>query len=476
MRTFIPLALLTLGAASCGGEKNELFTSPGGSGDASVTGDGSSGPPTLAPSDGGDACSGLACQQATCTDGGTTSLSGVIRDPAGKLPLYNVIVYVPNGPLHPLTTGASCDTCQGAVSGSPITSVLTDASGHFVLTKVPVGANIPLVIQVGKWRRELVVPNVAACTNTELTDANQLRLPRKQSEGSLPQMALTTGGADPLECLLRKIGVDDSEFTTAAGSGRVHLYAGGGYTPQGQPARNGASTFDAALNGGKSFDAADTLWGSVEALKKYDVVLMACEGQRNEAAKPTAARQALYDFVSQGGRVFASHWHDYWFTNGPAPLPTIATWTDLTPPPPDPVDATIDTSFPKGAALGEWLSNVGALNAGKLPIKEAKHNVDAVGAGAQSWINVANDNATPKGKTAVQYMTFNTPLGVDATKQCGRVVYSDLHVSSGDPTGQPFPTGCLSSELSPQEKALAFMLYDLSSCIQRDSDRPEPPK
>jgi hypothetical protein len=430
-------------------------------------------------------CRNLECRQTTCTQGacvappcaagGKTTVSGVVNDPAGKVPLYNVVVYVPNAALDPVPEGASCDRCGATLSGKPIASALTDESGHFVLENVPVGADVPLVVQVGKWRRELTVPSVAACTDTPITDPNLIRLPRNRTEGHIPKIALTTGNADALECLLRKIGLEDGEFTPEGGAGRVNLFAGVG----------GTNRYNTPLNGGAAFTGVEPWWNSVANLMTYDILLHSCEGTENPTNKSLAARQAFLQYTAAGGRVFLSHWHNYWLEQGPAPLPMTATFDhqdDL----PSPFTATLDTSFPKGQAMANWLVNVGgSTTPGQLVILAGQHTVDTANPTySQRWIY---SDAVPGSGTrtlrnpSVQYFTFNTPADAPAEQQCGRVVLSDIHVSNaGTPNDRsagnlPFPTGCQAVNLSPQEKALEFMLFDLSSCIIPDSGVPIPP-
>ena len=421
------------------------------------------------------ACQNLACQQTTCTKGPCrqapcpggqkTTVTGTVFDPAGRVPLYNVAVYVPNVPLKPLSQGVSCGPCAATIAGA-VTATLSDARGQFTLSDVPVGTNIPLVVQVGKWRRAVTIPQVTACTNTALPGADLTRLPRHQQEGDLPRIALTTGGDDALECLLRKIGIDDREFTPESGAGHVNLFAGVGGTDRYLP----------PLNAGAMFTPVTPWWNSADNLEKYDAVLYSCEGTPNPTNKSAAALAAFQSYVDAGGRVFASHYHNYWLKNAQPPLSTVATFapslTAL-----NELTADLDVSFPKGAVLADWLLNVGAsTQRGQLLVRGARNTVSAVNNTlAQRWIF---SDAT----RSVQYFSAQTPAGLPLEQQCGRVVFSDIHVATGiqtvtprdrsypgpgDPMlGFPFPTGCMSPAQSPQELALEFMLFDLSSCIQ----------
>jgi hypothetical protein len=433
---------------------------------------------------GGGPCENLTCQQSTCYGAGCkvtcpagqrTTVSGMVFDPAGTVPLYNITVYVPNAALDDINDGPSCDPCSritgtSLLSGKPVVFTRTDTAGKFTLGKsdgdVPAGQNIPLVIQVGKWRRQVTIPTVTPCVDNAITDPSLTRLPRTSAEGHIPKIALTTGGSDAMECLLRKIGIADTEFTTDAGKGRVNLFAGGG----------GTSSFAPGTGDGLPFTAVNPWWDSLDNLKKYDIVLHSCEGSQGEygttnnpgdpmSVKSPQARMALQQFADMGGRVFASHWHTYWFEKGTPSFMSIGTFNHNAGLGRS-YDATIDQTFPTGSALAQWMINVGgSMNLGTVTIaQDANARLIDAAAGpptSQRWIYAST--LTPQ---SVQFLSATTPIPAGT---CGRAVISDLHVSAGgngsDKPNTPFPMGCLTTTLSPREKVLEFMLFDIASCI-----------
>jgi hypothetical protein len=406
-------------------------------------------------------CMGLACQVHSCPNSGATTISGTIYDPAGKNPLYGIVAYVPNTKPAALTSGASCYSCGDLYTGDPIASAVTDATGAFTIKNAPDGAMIPLVIQVGKWRRQFVIPNVGMCTNT--VPPMMLSLPKNASEGDLPNIAIATGNADTLECLLTRVGVDEAEYVAgASGGGHVHIFQGTG-GPNTSPAS------PVPENG---------LWASDATIMKYDIVMLSCEGHETDNMN----QQVLFDYAAAGGRVFASHFHYAWFNTGPFSTHNLATWypgsNDI-----GNINASVVTTtwggmpFARGQALHDWLNNVKALTNNLLPIQAARHNADVTMSNtpSQPWLVVDGQPTQP------QDFSFDTPLGADPSKQCGRVVYSDMHVggASGDYGGQigggVTPSGCAMMDLTPQEKALEFILFDLSSCITPNNMPQMPP-
>ena len=426
---------------------------------------------------GNDECIGLECQIVDCAKQGmpSTTISGTVFAPNGTLPLYGINVYIPNTPVAAPTEGAICDRCGETLPGFPLSKVQTDENGKFVLTDVPAGTNIPLIISSGKWRRTLTIPSVGKCTDTPLTAADT-RLPKNKSEGNMPKIAISTGSADALECLVRKLGIDDAEMGTDGGAQRIHLYA-----DNGAGTGEGANKFKAGFSGGAgAFANSSSLWNTSDKLKAYDIVILSCEGGQHPETKSQAAMDAMKAYADFGGRVFLSHWHNIWvegsteatnMTQKPAvwaPPNGVATWnndsTTFTTPP----DTIDEMHNPKGASFAIWMLNVMGSPAGQrgvIPIgagtgKNTCESVDDTR--AERWVYWQN-----QGQTFPQMFQFTTPNENPPGDRCGKVVFSDMHVSgdSSSSSGSPFPNSCSGTALTPQEKALAFMFFDIASCV-----------
>ena len=501
-----PLALETLSlaffaaATGCGGGESDRVGA-----DASVVRDGGLSDDASDDVTVGSDCVGLFCPAATggraCSDGGLdcqvnfdcpagkpTTLTGTVYDPAGRNPIYDAIVFVPVFPasVPPLPAGnPTCNACETPV-GDYVTAAVTDALGHFTLVQVPTSTNLPLVIQIGKWRRTIVVPAVADCAVTAV-DPSSSRLPRNHGEGEMPQMALLTGGCDNLACFLRGVGVDAAEFSTPRGSGRVDVYQGLGAGGPGPALSNGTA--------GDCTTAGCPLWSGKASLERYDQVLLGCECGANDQTKPAAGRTALHDWVAGGGQLLAAHSQATWFANGPPDFMGVATWASGA--------ASgaagpflVNQSFVRGHFLAKWLAGLGAADAsGQIALDpdDVSTSVTAVGSAATDWIDdtsTALDSGAPDADGAaparafagnVKALSFGVPLPPPSESVCGKVFFTDLHAGGGQALAEPgadgasapaaVPAACDGGPLTPEEEALEFFLFDTPSC----SSGPPPP-
>jgi hypothetical protein len=487
----------------CGGSASTGFDPGGPSSSGSGSGDNGSGSGTGNGSNGGGSsggvfqssvdasadakgCTGLQC---AVPSGCTTSLSGTVYDPAGANPLYNVVVFIPNDPagsLPPIKVGTNtCSSCDVSI-GDYVVATTSDANGNFTLNGVPAAKRVPLVVQIGKWRREVFLPEIKACTNNALAGSASTRLPKNQNEGNIPQMALVTGSADNLGCFLEGVGLDPAEYSAPHAGGRLDIYrglrqGGGGGRGGGGAGAPGLTTGTA---GDCSTDNPNCVWNSKANLEAYDIVLLACEGNPYDPDDPdtntptnktATSKTALRDWLNEGGKAFATHYQYTWFKNSPsADFRNVATWLGSSGG--DQMgNYDIDTSFPKGKVFDQWLANVKALTGTQIALSQVASSVSTVNPPTQRWIYEASSSQ-------VKYFSFVTPLGgtpqsPDAGETpghyCGKAVFSDLH-AGGSPAGS-IPSSCSGPPLTPQLKALEFLFFDLSACVSNDGQPPPPP-
>lgn len=466
---------------------------------------GGSGVPNVCGADpASDDCENFCLNQVVCPGGGATTLTGTVFAPDGELPVPNAVVYVPNVPLAdlpPLGGGPECIQCEDEDLGDPLVGTVTDFDGTFELRHVPANVEFPLVIKVGDWRRVVMIPPQNPCGTTALT-AEQSRLPKTRGEGSvhdnIPQIAVITGHVDAIECVLYKMGVDESEFTRHTENGAIHMYRANGGLPDGELAQlcdsrgctssrctDRVPTGSNGCGGGTSGallreNLAYNLYDDFDKMMGYDIIVMDCEA--TQTTRTVQRRNRLLDYLNMGGRLFASHYAYDWL-HLTDELREVATWGGNSFP--NNTLAYVDNAHPAGVTLWSWLGLVGALHPTSGPGGEPQVAIQD----PRNYVLGLDPNLTTRyvytvagapGHTSglgnsIQQFSFDTPVFAGPGGQCGRVVYSAFHVANVlTGAGPAFPTYCGGTTLTSQEKILAYMLFDLAACVS-DSGPPQPP-
>jgi hypothetical protein len=447
---------------------------------------------------------GAGCATCSCLSN-TAEVIGTIMDPAKRRPVYGVSLYVPSTPLTAFTPSVSCDTCDNIYSGLPaIASTTTDADGKFRLQGVPAGTTFTLVIQLGRFRRQVQVGPIAACGSYTLPSA-QAHLPATHTktgdtagdlaDPDLPLIAMVTGNGDATECLLARMGFATSEFTVPGGGGRIEMYT----YKKNNGLTGGSGSYGAGAKlGGGAAGAADALLGNAATLGKYNALIMPC-GNQASGQHPTAAmQQNVQDWMNAGGRMFASHIANEDFVHfpvgnqndGQATWSTPSRWGNNNPDANDrssggySLTDDFNQTFPKGAAMARWFQAAwpspggpgGALPAfGKIPLPDWRNNVKAVPATSTSWFwGTSTYNGPGKGLQH-NMVSFNTPVSAPPASQCGRAVMPFMHVSSTSSGTFPSECGSVPNSLNAQELAFEFMMWESMTCLSPSTVPPTAP-
>lgn len=487
--------------------------------------------PTECSAGGGGACE-LCSFLPQCEETSPTRLVGRVitpgradSDTGNQVGVPNALVYIlqnnvdtlPEIPVGIPSGGTACDRCEDQQEqlGDVLFGAVTDATGAFSIEKyVPVGQEFTLVVKAGKFRRatHVTIPEAQACTDVVLPVAlpdNPTRLPRDAADGlfvHLPRIAVSTGQIDAMECVFSKMGIADGEFGDPGDPAHVHLYRGG---DEDDPA--------GAAIGPETPHSLD-LYGTLERLQEYDMVVADCEGPSADGTGPNseAGRFAgnVREYVNRGGRMFASHLSSSWLIgNGNDPyaeataietgLAAAAQW-DRNPPNPATGTGLVSSESPNASPrisdFTAWLLNENVITEAdpSFHIIEPRNQVVTLGEFSEEFIHCQEPEPEPEPEPEdggvrpgpgpgqpttcdrIQQFSFNTPYGAPAEASCGRVAYSGFHVAAteggdgmnGSFQDVVFPSHCAGS-LTDQEKVLLYMLFDLGACV---GDPPPPPE
>ena len=151
------------------------------------------------------------------------------------------------------------------------------------------------------------------------------------------------------------------------------------------------------LTGGDAGDCTSEgcpLWSTRSYLEGYDVLMLSCEGDTYDpsddafrdggaANKTAAGKQALSDWLDEGGSVFATHFQSTWFKNSPVPgLRGVAGWRVSTSGTESGV-YRIDTSSDAGATFDAWLVAAGVATGDTISLTDVATSVSEVNAPAR---------------------------------------------------------------------------------------------
>jgi hypothetical protein len=397
-------------------------------------------------------CQGLYCQVPKCPSGTTTEIVGRLFAGNGKDPIPGAAVFVPvyNLPEFPATLG--CDLCNNIPTSVAVTN--TEADGSFRLRGVPAGM-VPVVARLGRFQRVLSMDVIPCTENTVPADPDTgnkgIRMPRKNRELSpqdnIPRIAVVSGDYDQIECVLKRIGVDELDMYN-------------GRAP-------GSSSPPAIAESG-------TLLTDEKKLLSYNILIMNCtDNQYQSLLGSKTVQKNIELFVRSGGRLYVTDWAYDVIEQ----IPEFSSYLCFEPQAiPGPLmcmngpekPTAADSREPYGDRyrvldkdMASWLRQFpGVIDASDtVPVDYSFVVVNQASKDPATPTKTWVEGNVPHYGKRPQTVTFDY-------KDCGRVHFSTYNT---EPDGvvdesQRWPRSC-KADFSPQERLLEFLFFNIAACL-----------
>ncbi len=355
-------------------------------------------------------------------------LTGKVFAPEGTIPISGALVYLSATYPEPIPAGTYCDRCIEIQASTDYT--FSKADGTFDLAAHATGKQY-LIVQKGQFRR---VRAYTVAEGTQAIDASMTTLPgiTDQAAGDdIPRMAVRIGAWDHIEDSLEKLGIQPGAYDKFENVFPPN--ANNPFSPE------------------KLFDDDGT------TLSKYHIVFVPCSGSSGTTCDDSTTSSAnvktnLEHFVDAGGRLYVT---DYSYDFVRQPWPEYIDWVDQTSQIgsaclPGAYDSTAMNVDP---GLEEWMTAQGLST---FSVTQSWTAIDAVHTVATTDLDNKPAMVTPKVWVWADTGQGMHPATVSFERSCGRVLFSTYHTEGvGGPT------------LLPQEKALLYVLLEVSVCLNQ---------